>query len=198
MDKFIEFIVSGMMVLSLSGMLFLLCFALVMAGFAAFDLIFDVDLKEYIKKKKKTKAENKIKKNYEKTIKKYNKENDSTTMKVLEYDYANYVAIINELLNNVCNRKKYSTNNMYLVKFFEYISNNNIDTYSIEGIYFLFKSIAEFPIINIKNKETYEKNIEILKQLLFYNFPKKFLYYQKRKVSSCEVKRILIDLILVE
>lgn len=198
MRKFIEFGVTSMMCLALLAMFLILCLAIVMLIFYLVDIVFDIDLKEYIKEKRKTKVENKIKKNYEKSVKKYNKENNSTTIKVLEYDYANYVSIVNEILNNVCNRKKYSTNNMYLGKFFEYISNNNIDTYSIEGIYYLFKSIAEFPIINIKDKDTYEKNMEILKKLLFYKFSQDFLNYKKRKVHSFEVKRILIDLILNE
>ena len=77
-----------------------------------------------------------------------------------------------------------------------------------EALHFLIGSLDEkgflsMPINKIVQRtglkeKTIQSAIEILKQLLLYNFPKQFLYYQNRKVSSYEVKKILIDLILSE
>ena len=157
-----------------------------------------IDIIKYIKDRKKNKIARKeelAKKKSEKLRKKKSKRYDSYTIKVLEIQFDVYVQIIENILEEVCMGKKYRINKEYLIRLFDYFSFEKFEIYSVEGIYFLLKSIKEWPIIDVINQETYTKNIEILEKLITYDFAKIGLKYQGRNIRNDEVSNILFKFI---
>ena len=143
--------------------------------------------------KKQEYAKKKSEKIYKKNIKKLYKKSDN--YKVLKIQFEYYVAILENILKETCAEKRYRLNEMYLIKLFDYYLYQKFEIYSVEGLFYLFQSIKECPIIEVKNKETYNKNVEILEKLISYKFSKESFKYKNKYIENNEISNILVDLI---
>lgn len=161
--------------------IFLLIFYIVF-DFTGFDILYYannkiIEFKKSESKRKEKRLKNKLLKEQEKKIQKYNRTKNVLSISALKFEYSEYVALVEKILNEVSEGKELKTNDLYLIKLDEYFKKKNANIYDTSGISYLLDSILEYPVVTVVDSYSQRKKKDFLCKLLEYKLT--------RECSSC-------------
>jgi len=126
-------------------------------------------------------------------LEKYSKKNESLLVSALRYEYFEYVKIVEEILDEICDRTKVETNDLYLTKLNQNFRKIDADIYDISGMACFYNAIIEYPVINEVNEKTMEINKNFIKKIIEYTFFNEYHFCVEKKISVYDKRKELYE-----
>lgn len=126
-------------------------------------------------------------------LEKYSKKNESLLVSALRYEYFEYVKIVEEILDEICDRTKVETNDLYLTKLNQNFRKIDADIYDISGMACFYNAIIEYPVINEVNEKTMEINKNFIKKIMEYTFFNEYHFCVEKKISVYDKRKELYE-----